>query len=57
MNSIYILLLYMSTINVIYFSEKIVVSLDLRAKLPDTKIKDEKNMKFSIITLGLIGAR
>ena len=26
----------------------------LRARLPDTKIKDEKKMKFSLVTLGLI---
>ena len=48
--------------NLIYFSEKInfvvvccccFTSLDLRARLPDTKIKDGKKMK---LTLGLIGA-
>ena len=51
--------------NLIYLSEKInfvvvrcccFTSLDLRARLPDTKIKDEKKMKFSLVTLGLIGA-
>ena len=31
-------------------------SLDLRARLTYTKIKDEKKKKFSFVTLGLIGA-
>ena len=55
----------MSYYNLIYFSEKInfvvvccccFTSLDLKAGSPDTKIKDEKKMKFSLVTLGLIGA-